>query len=182
MVLDVYTKKRILFYENLGLKPLSIVRELKRDIQCRRISREGVRLFLKQYKETGSIARKPGSGRPTKITAQAKRLVDDRLREDDETTATQLHALLRSAGIDVSLATISRCREKLGWTFRGSKYCQHVRPRNKEKRLAFAKAHMNDLPDGLDNIVWTDELSIQLEKHALRSWRKKNERAKQKPK
>ena len=118
MVLDVYTKKRILFYENLGLKPLSIVRELKRDIQCRRISREGVRLFLKQYKETGSIARKPGSGRPTKITAQAKRLVDDRLREDDEMTATQLHALLRSAGLDVSFATISRCREKLGWTFR----------------------------------------------------------------
>ena len=51
MVLDIYAKKQIFFAENLGLKPLSIMR----DIQCQWISREGVRLFLKWYKETGTF-------------------------------------------------------------------------------------------------------------------------------
>jgi len=46
MALGGYTKKRILYYKNLGLKPLSIVRELEHGIQCRRVNREGVRLFL----------------------------------------------------------------------------------------------------------------------------------------
>ena len=76
MVLGGYTKKQILYYENLGLKPLSIVRELKRDIKAAERdsgSREGFRqprgsqAVPKWYEETGSIARKPGSGRPTKI-------------------------------------------------------------------------------------------------------------------
>ena len=55
--------------------------------------------------------------------------------EDDETTAMQLHELLVHNGISISLYTVFRCREQLGWTFRGSAYCQLIREANKQKRL-----------------------------------------------
>lgn len=36
---------------------------------------------------------------------------------DDETTATRLHELLTHYGIAISLRTVLRCCEQLGWTF-----------------------------------------------------------------
>ena len=48
------------------------------------------------------------------------------MRQGDETTAHQLHKVLLANNIDISLNTtcILRCRSALGWTFRGSAYCQ----------------------------------------------------------
>ena len=65
----------------------------------------------------GSIGRCPGSGRKTKITPEVLAIVDNKMREDDETTACQLHALLNSKGYSLSLRTILRSRSLLGWTF-----------------------------------------------------------------
>ena len=50
------------------------------------------------YKITGTIVRTPGSGRPSKITAEVKALVERQMRHDDETTAAQLHVLLVRPG------------------------------------------------------------------------------------
>ena len=49
-----------------------------------------------KYKITGTIVRTPGSGRPSKITAEVKALVERQMRHDDEITAAQLHVLVRS--------------------------------------------------------------------------------------
>lgn len=94
---------------------------------------------MKKYSETSCIRRRSGSGRPTKITAEIKAIVNEYMRKDEETTATQLHALLVSCGYSTSLRTILRCRTALGWPFRGSSYCQLIRAQNKEKRLAWAQ-------------------------------------------
>ena len=51
-----------------------------------------------KYKITGTIVRTPGSGRPSKITAEVKALVERQMRHDDETTAAQLHVLLVRLG------------------------------------------------------------------------------------
>ena len=81
---------------------------------------------------------------------------------DDETTAFQLHALLRARGYSISIRTVLRCRTLLGWTFRGSAYCQIVREENRRKRLEYAVKnkdyHFND-------VLFTDECSVQLETH-----------------
>ena len=126
------------------------------------MSRVGIAKFLTKYEETGSIARTPGSGRPSKITAEIKALVEAKIQEDNETTALQLHALLVSRGYQISKKTILRCHTALGWTFRGSAYCQLIRESNKIKRLEWARQH---LQDNFDNVVWTDECSVQLETH-----------------
>ena len=105
-------------------------------------SRRGVNKFIQRYQQTGTIARKPGSGRPSKIASEIKAIVDEQMRTDNETTAVQLHALLKLKGYDISLRTILRCRTSLGWRFRGSVYCQLIRDVNKQKRLEWARAKL----------------------------------------
>ena len=75
--------------------------------------------------------RRPGSGRWSKITQEVKELVEAQMRLDDKTIASQLHKLLVSKGYVMSFRTILCCRKDLGWTFRGSSYCQLIRTVNK---------------------------------------------------
>ncbi len=97
---------------------------------------------------------------------------------DDESTATQLHELLFNSGISVSLRTVVRCRAQLGWTFRGSAYCQLIRDVNKQKRLEWA---LQNQGGRFGNVIYSDEASIQIETHRLRCYRKKGEKPKPKP-
>ena len=90
------------------------------------VSRQGVRQFLNRYARSGTIARKPGSGLPPKLSPAIQRIIEETMRNDDETTATQLQAILAHRGVYVSLATIVRNICQLGWIYRGSAYCQLV--------------------------------------------------------
>ena len=83
----------------------------------------GVHKFSRRYCQTGSIARRPGSGPKSKITRE---IVERQMRLDDETTAIQLHRLFEEKEYSMSLRTVLRCRTVLGWTYRGSAYCQLV--------------------------------------------------------
>ena len=105
------------------------------------------------------------------------------MNADDETTAHQLHVLLTSKGYNLSLATILRCRSTLGWTFRGSSYCHLIRKENKRKRLEWAKeyVHVHEAQDGFQNVIWTDETTVQLETHRRFCCRKVGQRPKNKP-
>ena len=78
------------------------------------------------------------------------------MQEDDETSATQLLAKLASLGVYVSLATIVRNRVQLGWTYRGSAYCQLIRHQNKEKRLEWARTYLHN---NFDYVIWMKQLS-----------------------
>jgi len=89
-------------------------------------------------------------------------IVESKMREDDITTAYQLHALLLLHSCNISKRTVLCCHSQLGWTFRGSAYCQLIRHTNKVKRLEWAREHLND---SFDNVVWTDECLVQLESH-----------------
>ena len=79
------------------------------------------------------------------------------MQRDNESTAIQLHKLLVSRGYKISIRTVLRCRSSLGWTFRGSAYCQLIRDVNKQKRLAWALAHQNDT---FDDVIWSEEISL----------------------
>ena len=69
-------------------------------------SRQGVEKVLRHYQRSGTIGRSPGSGRLSRITEQIRQIVKVQMRLDDESIANQLHALLTSKGIDISLRTI----------------------------------------------------------------------------
>ena len=130
MVYIQYTKQRILkvFTED-NLRPPAIASILAQEGLI--VSRQGIRKFLKRYHVRNTIARLQGSGRPSLISEEVSLFVE--MQTDDETTAYQLHALLQHNGFLLSLRTVLRCRTQLGWTFRGSSYCQLIRETNKVK-------------------------------------------------
>ena len=55
---------------------------------------------MKRYCDRGTIGRRPGSGRPSKITGAVMELVEAQM-QNDETTAVQLYAILKNSGIDI---------------------------------------------------------------------------------
>ena len=176
MVYSEYVKQRIVFYFKEGCKPPTIQKLLSDEglsTTC-----QGIAAFLKKYVDTGSIARRPGSGRPTKATEEVRVIVESEMREDDERTAAELCDRLASAGHAMSESTVLRCRTSLGWTRRGSAYCQLIREVNKEKRLAWAKEHLHD---DFRDVIWTDETTVQLESHRRFACRKKGEAPRPKP-
>ena len=176
MVYSEYKKQRILYLHAQGYKPPTIKKMLQREhLKC---SRVGIHKFLKTYHITRSIGRRPGSGRPSKITAEIKEIVEAQMRIDDETTAYQLHRLLTEKGYSISLRTILRCRTALGWTFRGSAYCQLIREANKQKRLDWARQHLGH---SFNDVIWTDESTIQMESHRRFACRKRGEAPRPKP-
>ena len=175
MVYSTYKLQRILQLHDSGLRPPTIAKVLQEEgMQC---SRVGVYKFIKRYK-SGSILRRPGSGQPSRITAEVKAIVDQRMAEDDETTAVQLHSLLISKGYILSLHTVLRCRPQLGWTFRGSAYCQIVRDANKVKHLNYAQANRDY---NFNDVIFTDECSVQLETHRRFSCHRRGEQPRPKP-
>ena len=171
-----YKRQRILHFDRLGYKPPKISRLLQEDGLI--ASRVGIYKFLRKFNETGGIARRPGSGRPTKITDEVKFLVERQMREDDETTAVQLHMLLVQNGYHLTLRTVLRCRVSLGWTFRGSAYCQLIRQANKNKHVEWAQKHHNN---NFANVIWTDECSVQVESYRRYCCHKRGEQPKPKP-
>jgi transposase len=122
MVFSNYIKQRILHYYSKGHKAPTIAKLLQEEQL--KTSRVGVAKFLKHFEDTGATARRPGSGQPSKVVVEIKRVVEEQMQKDDETTAHQLHQLLVSKGYGISLKTVLRCRTSLGWSFHGSACCQ----------------------------------------------------------
>lgn len=178
-MLSAYAKQRVIALSNEGFKSPTIANKLRDE--GIHVTRVGVYKFLCVYKITHTIRRSSGSGRPSKITAEVKALVDQQMILDDETTACQLHQLLLRSRHYISLRTILRCRTELGWTFRGSAYCQLIRAVNKEKRLQWARDNLIEASNGFNDVIWTDESSIQLETHRRHSYRKLGDAPKCKP-
>ena len=79
------------------------------------------------------------------------------------------------------MSTIICGRTELGWTFRGSAYCQLIRDVNKAQRLAWAQQYCSEAETGFNDVVWTDESSIQMETHKRFCFRKIGQPAKSKP-
>ena len=176
MVFTSYKKQRILYYYERRFKPPTIKKKLEEEGLY--ASKVGIYKFLKKFLESGCITRSVGSGRPSKITMEVKRVVEAQMQKDDETTAHQLYGILAEEGYNISLRTVLRCRSSLGWTFRGSAYCQLIRDVNKAKRLEWAQKYLND---GFEDVIFTDECSVQLETHKRFCCRKVGEAPRPKP-
>uniref|UniRef100_A0A1X7VW02 Tc1-like transposase DDE domain-containing protein n=1 Tax=Amphimedon queenslandica TaxID=400682 RepID=A0A1X7VW02_AMPQE len=176
MLFSPYEKERMIYYYSKGMKAPTIRKKML--IEEIFASREGIHKFLSRVAESGSMLWQAGSGRSSKITAEIRKSMDDQMELDDETTAHQLHSLLVQKGYNISLKTILRCRRSLGWTFRGSAYCQLIRDVHKQKRLDWALLYKVD--EFLDEI-YTDECTVQMESHMRHCCRKKNRAPRLKP-
>ena len=80
-----------------------------------------------------------------------------------------------------SVAVVKAVRWKLGWRKRGPKYCQIVREPNCVARLAFCERCL-EVGKTFNNIIFTDESSIWIERHGRICFSKKGMPPKLKPK
>ena len=66
---------------------------------------------------------------------------------------------------EVSLSTIKRACQDLGWTMKRTRYCLLISEVNKEKRIEWCldRVLSNDLQ--LSDMIWTDECLVQLKSH-----------------
>ena len=177
MVYSNYVKQRILYLSRTGKTYSPIVDILA--LEGRRVTKPGICYFLKKFKATGSITRKPGTGRkPTKTRALLD-FIDTEIEKDDEISLADLRTKLVEKGINVSISSIHRWKEELGWTSKGTKYCQMIREGNVAKRLDWAKANIEDI--NLDDLIFTDETTVQLENHRRTTSYKKGRKPRYKP-
>ena len=100
------------------------------------------------------------------VTKKMAEFMDKRLEEDEELSATELHRLIaRKFGKKVSMQTIRRfLRQKLHWVAVKTKTGPMISDRNKIKRMEFAKQCIA-AKDSFDDVIWTDEISVQLVRH-----------------
>ena len=91
MVFSTYEKQWILFFHMTGLTPSQILSALMAENIV--TTRQTIARFINTAMQ----------GRPSKITNWVLQLVEQSVREDDGTTAVQLHTLLTACGISISL-------------------------------------------------------------------------------
>ena len=77
--------------------------------------------------------------------------------------------------LDVSLSTVKRARQDLGWVSTMPRYCQLISEANKEKRLKWSEEQMAN-KEKFDDVIFTDEYSVQLDVHRKKCYRKKQPR------
>ena len=112
----------------------------------------------------------------TRTVTGTKKLNDDHvsfidtcLRGNNELTCSELALKIKEVfSVNVSAATISKERKKLGWKSGNTKYCQTIRHVNKPKRLAYALSCIK-AQDNFHNVIFTDESTIKIQNSARRT-------------
>ena len=146
------------------------------------VSRRALFKLFAKYARTGTVADLPRAARPRKLSTEQYRFLDEAMTENDELTARKLRAMLEARWPEtvVSLPTIKRARKDLGWVATRPKYSQLVREANKEKRLEWCRKQLA-AQEKFQNVVFTDESSVQLDSHARLCFRKKKQPRRLKP-
>ena len=99
--------------------------------------------------------------------------IDAQMERNDELTAPNLRRkIFEEFRIDFSESKVKRLRKKLGWVQTGTKYCQLIKEASRAKCLAFCLKCEED-GEMFDNIIFTDECSVHMEKHARICFRRK---------
>ena len=101
------------------------------------------------------------------------------MQEDNETTGKELSSVvLHQSGISIMPCTARRARHSLGWTRRGTAYCQLIRAGNCAKWLLWARENLGRV---FHDVIWTDETTVQLESHRPFCCRKEGQAPRCKP-
>ena len=160
-----------------------------KDIQ-KRLAEEGISVTVKslyllvaKFRQTNSVVDRPRAAAPKILNEEHYHEIDSAISENDELTSRQLRALLteKHSELSMSLSTVERARRELGWVVTVPKYCQLIREGNKAKRLEWCRK-MLETNERFDDVVFTDESSIQLETQWRRCYRRKTAPRKLKPK
>ena len=109
-------------------------------------------------------------------------LINLELEKNDEVTSRELQSTLKSRYplLNVSLQTIRRACKNIGWVSTRPHYCQLIRELNKQKRYLWCK-FLQSSNEKFENIIFTDECTVQLERYSRLCFRRRRQPCKLKP-
>lgn len=180
MRLDVLTRKKVIQLKEKGHTYKEIQHCLLKGVK---VTIKMLYLLVAKYRQMRSVADKPRVPRKKLLNEHHYHFIDEQLVVNDELMTRALRQLLQARFSDlgaVSLRTVGRARQQLGWVVTSPKYCQMIRDANKEKRLDWCRKMIED-KEQFDDVIFSDESYIQLETHRKRCYRQKKAPRKLKP-
>lgn len=143
------------------------------------VSRRAIRNLWERYQETGSVARRAGTGRTRATTDQEDRYIRLTARRERSITARTLQNRLRqSTGTRVSEQTIRNRLHEDGQRSRMRVIRLKLTRAHRAARLRFAREHLNWTIDNWRTVLFTDESKVKFfsDDRRVRVWRKEGER------
>ena len=136
------------------------------------VHRSTISRVITKYSETGYVQNRSKSGRKSKYPNVVKATIDRLMKEDQELTSPLIRKkLLEETGLDLPLSTIRTLRREIGWVQCPTDFRPMVRLPNQEKRLTFCR-QLLITKEEFNDVVFTDETSIQIERNATMSFKK----------
>ena len=148
------------------------------------VSKKSLCLLMKKYRITGSVADHRTVKPPRKLSDEHYRFLDECMANDDELTATKLQAILKEKypSLNVSVSAVKRARVELGWTAKKMRYGVLVSEVNQKKRVEWCRERQETGDMEFDDVLFTDECTVQLDSHRRVTFYKKGQPVKYKMK
>jgi hypothetical protein len=125
--------------------------------------------FAKKNPINPIIPRKPGSGRPKKISEETRRLIKKKMQTNPSLTAVKQKRVTALA--NVSIRSIQDCCLKdLKLPSRRKAKKPLLNERMKEQRLAFAREHVTWSVDDWKRVMFSDESHFELRFGSQDQW------------
>jgi hypothetical protein len=165
----------ILFYENKLDKAKGRFVDLSRiaAIDGIKINKNNARMLIIKWQQTGSVSTLASTNRNiahTKVSHGELGKLNEYVERNRFITARIVRNKL---SVNVSVRTVEKYFNLMGWKKTRSKYCQAVSRVNRIKRIIYANICLK-IKYNFDCTVFIDESKIQASKNAHRKWHKKN--------
>jgi transposase len=169
--INLHARIRVVQLHKYNVAKASILRCLHRE--GFNLSYRGVLSICKRWDQNGTYVYHKPPGRPPQTPYFVRREIDRIMDNNSETTAPEMQAAIKQKyGLTLSLATVKRIRQKLGWSYGSSKYCQFIRQHNQSTRLLFATVAL-ERHWLFRDVVFTDECTVMLDPHTRKCFHRR---------
>jgi transposase len=163
--LSAYSRKRIISLTKQGKSAVEVVAILREEGVA--TTAKTVRKWSHRWNSSLGLEDHHRSGRKSRITGEISFFVEEQLIKDDEISSRELAYLVhKQFDTKVSPSALRiHMRNKLQWTVVKTRFGPMISEKNKEKRVLFAQDCVAK-GDTFDDVIWTDESTVQLTRHA----------------
>lgn len=139
------------------------------------VSRDSISYWIHKY-NIGLFGDLNDPKTPTVTTSVSQRdaeLIRDCFSKDATLSSRDIYRMLKDDGASFSLSTTKWAIAACGFTHSKPRYGQMVRDANKAKRVSFCERLIRD-NDTFDDVIFSDECSVQLHQNKVCSYRPKD--------
>lgn len=160
---------------------MKVIRDLNRGDKSKDVAtkygvnRKTIYYIARQFEATGSVKRKPGSGRNPKLTERTQRALCRHVLKNNNSTLGDLKINMEnSINLKVSIPTIKNTLSNAGIHSRVARSKPLLTQKHKAQRLAFANLYKDWNEENWENVIFSDETAIKLKSVAYKRIYRKN--------